>query len=80
MFERFTKRVKTVLDLARKEAIKAGNNKIETEHLLLGLIDEGEGMGMAILKHLGIDPESLRLEIEKSMRVGIPLMMIGEIP
>ncbi|MCM8768221.1 MAG: ATP-dependent Clp protease ATP-binding subunit [Candidatus Omnitrophica bacterium] len=80
MFERFTKRVKTVLDLARKEAIKSGHNRIETEHLLLGLIDEGEGMGVAILRHLGMDPESLRLEIEKSMRVGVPLMMMGEIP
>jgi len=80
MFERFTKRVKTVLDLARKEAIRSGNNKIETEHLLLGLIDEGEGVGMAILRHLGVDPERLRLEIEKSMRIGIPLMMMGDIP
>ena len=80
MFERFTKRVKLILDLARKEAIKYGHNKIGTEHILLGIVEEGQGMGIAVLHYLGVDAGTLKLEIEKSMRIGIPLLTIGEIP
>ncbi|HOL49150.1 MAG TPA: ATP-dependent Clp protease ATP-binding subunit, partial [bacterium] len=79
-FERFTKRVKTVLELARQHAIRYGHAQIETEDVLLGLIDEGQGMGVAVLHFLKIDPEHIRFELEKSIRVGIPLLSSAEIP
>ena len=80
MFERFTKRLKTILEFARKEAIKFGHNRIETEHLLLAMIEESQGMGIAILRYMGIDPEKIKFEIEKFMKIGIPLLIMGEIP
>jgi len=79
-FERFTKRVKTVLELARQNAIRYGHSQIETEDVLLALIDEGQGMGVAVLQFLKIDPEHIKFEIEKSIRIGIPLLSSGEIP
>lgn len=79
MFERFTKRVKVILDLARKLAIRYGHSKVEPEHVLLAMIEEGSGVGMAILHYLGVDPETLKYEIEKSMKVGVPLFR-GELP
>ncbi|MCD6408345.1 ATP-dependent Clp protease ATP-binding subunit, partial [bacterium] len=79
MFERFTKRVKTVLDLARREAVKFGYNKIEPEHLLIAMIEEGQGMGIAMLHYLGIDTHKLKYELEKMMKIGVPLYS-GEIP
>ncbi|MCM8758158.1 MAG: ATP-dependent Clp protease ATP-binding subunit [Candidatus Omnitrophica bacterium] len=79
-FERFTKRVKTVLELARQNAIRYGHSQIETEDILIGLLDEGQGMGVAVLHFLKVDPEHVRFELEKSMRVGIPLLTSSEIP
>ncbi len=79
-FERFTKRVKTVLELARQNAIRYGHSQIETEDILIGLLDEGQGMGIAVLHFLKVDPEHVRFELEKSMRVGIPLLTSSEIP
>ncbi|MCM8828803.1 MAG: ATP-dependent Clp protease ATP-binding subunit, partial [Candidatus Omnitrophica bacterium] len=78
-FERFTKRVKTVLELARQNAMRYGHSQIETEDILIGLIDEGQGMGVAVLHFLNVDPERVRFELEKSIRVGIPLLTSGEI-
>jgi len=79
-FERFTKRVKTVLELARQHAMRYGHSQIETEDVLLGLLEEGQGMGIAILHFLKIDPEHLKFELEKTIRIGIPLLTTGEIP
>ncbi|MCX7706021.1 MAG: ATP-dependent Clp protease ATP-binding subunit [bacterium] len=79
-FERFTKRVKTVLELARQNAIRYGHSQIETEDILIGLLDEGQGMGVAVLHFLKVDPEHIRFELEKNMRVGIPLLTSSEIP
>ncbi|MCM8789267.1 MAG: NDP-hexose 4-ketoreductase, partial [Candidatus Omnitrophica bacterium] len=78
-FERFTKRVKTVLELARQNAMRYGHSQIETEDILIGLIDEGQGMGVAVLHFLNVDPEHVRFELEKNIRVGIPLLTSGEI-
>ncbi len=79
MFERFTKRVKDILEIARRKAINFGHNRVEPEHILLGMIEEGSGMGIAILHYLGIEVERVKYEIEKRMKIGIPLYR-GEIP
>ena len=79
MFERFTKRVKELLEAAGKEAQKFGNNRIEPEHILLAMIMEGKGIGVAILNHMGVDLNKLKFDIERNMKIGIPVH-IGELP
>ena len=48
----FTDRVKKVMQLAREESVRLGNDYVGTEHLLLGLIREGDGVAVAVLKNL----------------------------
>ena len=57
MEAKFSQRVKDVLTYSREEALRLGNDYIGVEHLLLGMIREGEGMGMQILSYLGVDVE-----------------------
>jgi len=71
MFERFTKRVRIIIDLARKKALHYGNNEIEPEHILLAMIEEGQGVGISILQHLGGDINKIKNEIEKYIKIGI---------
>ena len=61
----FTPRVKKVLDLARQEAQNLGHDYVGTEHLLLGLLAEGEGVAAQVLKNLNVDVERTRAEILK---------------
>ncbi len=68
MWQFFTERARKVMELARKEAIKLGHNVIGTEHILLGLIAEGEGVAAQVLNRLGVDIDDVRAEIEN--RVG----------
>ena len=62
--ERFTERVRKILHLARDEALKFKHNFIGTEHLLLAMIKEGEGVGAMVLINLGIELNELRKTIE----------------
>jgi ATP-dependent Clp protease ATP-binding subunit ClpA len=64
MFERFTDRARRVVVLAQNEARRLNHNHIGTEHLLLGLIHEGEGVAAASLESLGINLEAVRQQIE----------------
>ena len=80
MFEHFTERAKRVIKLAREEAGKLGHNYIGTEHLLLGLVREGEGVAAIVLQNLSLDLDSLRLEVEKMVQGGPPTLTLGEIP
>ena len=70
MQERFTERVRKILHLAHDEALKFKNNFIGTEHLLLAMIKEGEGVGAMVLINLGIELNELRKSIENSIRTG----------
>ncbi|MDD3726272.1 MAG: Clp protease N-terminal domain-containing protein, partial [Candidatus Ratteibacteria bacterium] len=79
MFERFTERVKALLDSARKEALKYGHNRIEPEHIFLAMLEDNQGVGVSILHHIGIDFQKLKQEIERNMKIGIPVY-VGEIP
>ena len=80
MFERFTERARKVIILAREEAIRLGHNFVGTEHLLLGLIREGDGLAVAILKKLNVSVSALKAEIEKIVAVGTEFSPAGEIP
>jgi ATP-dependent Clp protease ATP-binding subunit ClpC len=64
MEAKFSNRVKEVISLSREEALRLGHNYIGTEHLLLGMIREGEGVAVSILKKLGVPLDALRSEIE----------------
>ncbi len=68
MEARFSPRVKDVITYSREEALRLGHDYIGTEHLLLGMVREGEGMGIKILKSLGVHMDELRKEIEASIR------------
>ena len=59
----FTPRTKNILELSFKEARKMGKNAIGTEHLLLGILQEGENFALRILVTLNIDPQKLFTEI-----------------
>lgn len=70
MQERFTERVRKILHIAREEAVRFKHNFIGTEHLLLGMIKEGEGVGAMVLINLGIEIGELVKSIENAMTVG----------
>jgi ATP-dependent Clp protease ATP-binding subunit ClpC len=65
----FTPRAKKVLELSLREALQLGHNYIGSEHILLGLIREGEGEGAEILRRLGVDTEKVRRDILTGLRV-----------
>ena len=62
MWEPFTERARRSIVLAQEEAQRLGNNYIGTEHLLLGLIREGEGVAARVLTNLGVDPAKVRVQ------------------
>ncbi|MFZ9503718.1 MAG: ATP-dependent Clp protease ATP-binding subunit [Cyclobacteriaceae bacterium] len=68
MEAKFSNRVKEVISLSREEALRLGHNYIGTEHLLLGMIREGEGVAMSLLKKLGVQLDTLKTEIENISR------------
>lgn len=80
----FSPRVKDVISFSREEALRLGHDYIGTEHFLLGMIREGEGMAIKILKHLDVDLTELRRLIENSVKSveksGKPLNSLGNIP
>ncbi|STC68838.1 ATP-dependent Clp protease ATP-binding subunit [Corynebacterium pilosum] len=65
MFERFTDRARRVIVLAQEEARMLNHNYIGTEHILLGLIHEGEGVAAKALESMGINLEDVRREVEE---------------
>jgi ATP-dependent Clp protease ATP-binding subunit ClpC len=68
MEAKFSPRVKDVISYSREEALRLGHDYIGTEHLLLGLIREGDGVAIKILKSLGVDTAKLRRAIEDAVR------------
>lgn len=78
--ENFTPRAQRVLHLARKEAEQFNHNYVGTEHILLGLVALGSGVAVSALQSLGVDLQSLRLEVEKAVGTGSDTKMSGNIP
>src|SRR5215472_4939372 len=71
MFERFTDRARRVMVLAQEEARMLNHNYIGTEHILLGLIHEGEGVAAKALESLGISLEAVRRQVEEIIGQGL---------
>jgi ATP-dependent Clp protease ATP-binding subunit ClpC len=80
MFERFTDRARKVMALANQEAQRFNHDCIGTEHILLGLVKEGSGVGAQVLKNLDVDIKKLRLEIEKMVKSGPDMVTMGKLP
>ncbi len=80
MFNRFTERARKVIVYAKEEARRFNHDYIGTEHLLLGLVREGEGVAAAVLQKLGVDLETIRMEVEKMVQPGPPTQVLGDIP
>lgn len=87
MEAKFSPRVKDVINFSREEALRLGNDYIGVEHLLLGLIREGEGLGIKVLNEFNVDFDQIRLQLEsylsRSTRVAanssnIPLVKQAE--
>jgi ATP-dependent Clp protease ATP-binding subunit ClpC len=76
----FTPRAQQVLALARKEADRFNHNFVGTEHLLLGLIKLGQGVAVNVLQKMGLDLETVRLEVEKQVGTGPDQKVVGNIP
>ena len=76
----FTDRVRKVLAMAREEAIRLQHDYVGTEHILLGLIREGEGVAAAVLTNLSVDLEQIHESVEASVRKGKATIALGELP
>ena len=68
MEAKFSNRVKEVISLSREEALRLGHDYIGTEHLLLGMIREGDGVAVGLLKKLGVLLDELRASVEQSTK------------
>ena len=80
MKKNFSSRVQIVIQYSREEALRLGHDYIGTEHLLLGLIREGEGIAVEILRNLGCDLDEVKKSVEDAVRTTGDTMTIGDIP
>ncbi len=76
----FTERVRKVLSMARQEAIRLQHDYVGTEHILLGLISEGEGVAAHVLGNLSVDLDRVHERVEESVRKGKATIALGELP
>jgi ATP-dependent Clp protease ATP-binding subunit ClpC len=74
----FTDRVKKVMQISREESVRLGNDYVGTEHLLIGIIKEGDGVAVAILKSLKVDINAISKDIEESLKSTGGMMTIGQ--
>ncbi|MCH9654310.1 MAG: hypothetical protein K0U86_18675 [Planctomycetes bacterium] len=79
-YERFTDRSRKVMQLANQEAQLFNHGHLDTEHILLGLINEGAGVAAHVLKNLNLNFRRIRLEVEKNRpAVSLPVRL-GMLP
>ena len=76
----FSDRLQDVIRLSREEALRLGHDYIGTEHLLLGIIREGQGVGVRLLRNLDCDLMKLKKAIEDTVRTSGGTLTIGNIP
>jgi ATP-dependent Clp protease ATP-binding subunit ClpA len=80
MYERFTDRARKVMALANQEAQRFNHEYIGTEHILLGLLKEGSGVGATVLMNLNVDRRKIRREVEKLLTSGPDMVTMGKLP
>jgi len=80
MFGRFTDRARKVIALANQEAQRFNHEWVGTEHVLLGLVKEGTGVGANVLKNLDVDLHKVRMEVERIVKSGPEMAPMGRLP
>ncbi len=80
MRNNFTSRVQKVIRFSKEEAMRLGHDYIGTEHLLLGILKEGEGIAVKILRNLGVDLEKLKQRLEEASGPAGGMMTLGNLP
>jgi thiamine-phosphate pyrophosphorylase len=80
MYEQFTDRARKIMQLANQEAQRFNHEYIGTEHILLGLVREGNGVGAHVLKNRDVDLRKIRLEVEKLVQSGPDNITAGKLP
>src|SRR5213075_2769251 len=80
MYERFTDRARKVMQLANGEAQRFNHEYIGTEHILLGLVQEGSGVAANVLKNMSIDVEKIRHEVDRIVKAGPSMKSMGQLP
>ena len=80
MKNNFSKRVQMVIQFSREEALRLGHNYIGAEHLMLGIIRQGDGLAIEILNNLGIEMNELKRSIEDAVRTSGGTMTLGNLP
>ena len=80
MFERFTERARKVIIYAREEAARLQHDFLGTEHILLGLVREGGGVGVTVLQRCGVQLDEVRREVYKRLVPGCNSITFGDIP
>ena len=80
MFDRFTDRARKVMNLAKAEAQRLNHEYIGTEHILLGLVQEGSGVAANVLRGMDIDLKRIRQEVEKLVKGSATMVPMGNLP
>jgi ATP-dependent Clp protease ATP-binding subunit ClpC len=80
MDSNFSQRVQEVIRLSREEALRLGHDYIGTEHLLLGIIREGEGVAINIFNNIGVDPSKIKKTVEETVKQAGSTLTVGNIP
>jgi len=80
MDSNFSQRVQEVIRLSREEALRLGHDYIGTEHLLLGIIREGEGVAISIFNNLNIEPAKIKKAVEETVKQAGSTLTVGNIP
>lgn len=80
MKNNFSKRVQMVIQFSREEALRLGHNYIGAEHLLLGIIRQGDGLAVEILSNLGVELDELKQSLEDAVRTSGGTMTLGNLP
>src|SRR5437762_4607088 len=80
MYERFTGQARRVVLLAHREAHRFGHDYVGTEHVLLGVLQEGSGRVAALLQAFAVSVETVRLEMERSVRQGPEVPVGAKLP
>lgn len=80
MMDNFSLRAQRLFAFAREEADRFNHNYVGSEHLLLGLVKLGQGVAVNVLQKMGVDLETVRIEIEKQVGGGPETKVVGNIP
>jgi len=80
MMDKFTEKGRKVIIMAREEAEKHQNDYLGTEHIVLALIADADGVPVAVLKRMGLTPDQVRMEIERNLLNGTATLTFGELP